>query len=304
MKALINPKVFVSYSHDNEEHKAWVLKFSTDLRRHGVDVVLDQWDARLGDDLLFFMEQGLSTSNLVLCICSDKYIEKTNTNKGGAGYEKKILSADLMRDGAKNYIIPIIRNNTIDKKLPTFLSGALYLDFEDNCDYYNSYSTLLERIFDEDIKSKPALGENPFKSDKISRDISYEIDVKKVQFYNPMFEGRASFDYKKNNGNYVIGTGEYEFSTHWSSAGMGSIHCYRDQVKRLGYNPSFKDYPSLDKIKEFDFSSRCRTVREGEIVILENRHNKFVAIKVTKVFYNSVDIDHLLEFDYKIYSGL
>lgn len=304
MEELVYPKVFVSYSHDSEEHKAWVFKLSANLRRHGVDVVLDQWDARLGDDLPFFMEQELSSSNLVLCICSDKYVEKSNTNKGGAGYEKKILSADLMRDGAQNYIIPIIRNNTTDKKLPTFLSGALYLDFEEDSCYYNSYRALLERIFDEDIKSKPALGKNPFKSDKISRDISYETDVKKIAFYNYTFEGKASFDYTKNNGNYVIGIGEYEFTTHWSSAGTGSIHCYSDYVKRLGYNPKFQEFPSLDKIKEFDFSSRCRTIREGEMVILENNYNKFIAIKVTKVFYNKEDIDHLLEFDYKIYNGL
>lgn len=38
----------------------WVLKLATDLRKHGVDVFLDQWDARLGNDLAFFMEQGLT----------------------------------------------------------------------------------------------------------------------------------------------------------------------------------------------------------------------------------------------------
>lgn len=302
MEELENPKVFVSYSHDSEEHKEWVLKLSSDLRRHGVDIILDQWDVRLGDDLPFFMEQGLSFSNLVLCICSEKYVEKSNANKGGVGYEKKILSADLMKDSSKNYIIPIKINNNNDK-LPRFLSGTLYLDFDNN-DYYDSYRKLLERIFNQDIKAKPPLGESPFKSDKISKDISCDINIKKTQYNNPIFEDKVSFDYTKNDGNYVIGIGEYEFATDWSTAGMGAIHCYKDHVKRLGYNPKFKDYPSLDKIKEFDFSSRCRTIREGEIVILENNYKKFMAIKVTKVFYNNVDIDHLLEFEYKIYNGL
>lgn len=49
-----HPKVFISYSHDSEEHKNWVLKLATHLRDHGVDVVLDQWNVRLGDDLPFF----------------------------------------------------------------------------------------------------------------------------------------------------------------------------------------------------------------------------------------------------------
>lgn len=39
-------------------------------------------------------------------------------------------------------------------------------------------------------------------------------------------------------------------------------------------------------------------------MILENQHCKFAAIKVTKVFYNLTDIDHLFEFKYKIYSAI
>ena len=50
-----NKKVFISYSWDSEEHKNWVLKLATDLRSHGVDVIFDQWDARLGKDLPFFL---------------------------------------------------------------------------------------------------------------------------------------------------------------------------------------------------------------------------------------------------------
>ena len=38
------PVVFVSYSHDSEAHKAWVLKLATDLRSNGVDAILDVWD--------------------------------------------------------------------------------------------------------------------------------------------------------------------------------------------------------------------------------------------------------------------
>ena len=40
------PKVFISYSHDSDAHKQWVIDLGTRLRRHGVDVVLDHWDTR------------------------------------------------------------------------------------------------------------------------------------------------------------------------------------------------------------------------------------------------------------------
>jgi hypothetical protein len=48
-----HPKVFISYSHDDMEHKLWVKELATLLRSHGVDIILDQWDLRLGSDLAF-----------------------------------------------------------------------------------------------------------------------------------------------------------------------------------------------------------------------------------------------------------
>ena len=79
-----HPIVFISYSWDTEngcnKHKEWVYKLATDLRHHGVDVILDQYGVRLGDDLPFFIEQGLSKSHLVLCICSENYVKKAPAN--------------------------------------------------------------------------------------------------------------------------------------------------------------------------------------------------------------------------------
>ena len=141
----------------------WVLKLATDLRKHGVDVFLDQWDARLGNDLAFFMEQGLTSSQLVLCICSENYVRKANLGKGGVGYEKRILSADLMSGTNIDYIIPIIRNNK-NKTLPNFLSGIKYADFSVDENYLSIYTELLARIYNEDLKRKPDLGNNSFSS--------------------------------------------------------------------------------------------------------------------------------------------
>ena len=51
------PTVFVSYSHDGEEHSDWVLQLATRLRSNSVDVILDRWNLRLGQDLAAFMEK-------------------------------------------------------------------------------------------------------------------------------------------------------------------------------------------------------------------------------------------------------
>lgn len=296
-------KAFISYAWDNEEHINWGLKFATDLRRHGIDAILDQWDARLGNDLSFFMEDGLTSSHFVLCICSDKYVEKANGGIGGAGYEKRIIASEMLSSDNVSFIIPIIKGNTLKGKLPTFLSGLKYVDF-DSRNYYDCYQELLERIYDEDLKMKPPLGSNPFVSTSISDQITSKLNMEIIMFQNPSIEGTVSFDYKKNSGSYIIGGGTYAFITQWSECGNNSIHCYRDHVFRLGYNPTYKDFPSPDEFINFDFSSRARSVNVGEIVLLENQNHKFAAIKVTKVVKRTEDINHLLEFDYKIYKDI
>lgn len=300
---IINPKLFISYSWDTKEHKEWTLKIATDLRSHGVDVILDQWDARIGNDLPFFMEQGLTTSHIVLCICSEQYVQKANEGIKGVGYEKRILSTELLNNTNKNYIIPVIRNNSPSPKVPIFLSGIKYIDFDD-VNYFNCYCELLERIYNEDIKKKPPLGRNPFIGNDISDRITTKLSLEKIEFQNPNMNGMISFDYKKNSGAFIIGLGEYSFNTRWSECGSDSIYCYKDSIKRIGYNPQYTEFPKLGDFNDFDFSSRAKSLKIGEVILLENNSNRFAAIKILKVFKNSTDINHLLKFEYKIYNIL
>ena len=119
------PKVFVSYSHDGEGHSNWVLQLATRLRYNGVDAILDKWNLALGQDIAAFIEKGLSKSQRVLCICSENYIKKANGLKGGVGFEKKIMTAEIMVDLNSDWVIPIIRNNPGNDKVPNFLKGSL-----------------------------------------------------------------------------------------------------------------------------------------------------------------------------------
>lgn len=298
-----NIRAFISYAWVNDEHNSWVLKLATNLRRHGVDVILDQWDARLGNDLAFFMEQGLTSSSFVLCVCSDNYNIRANEGIGGAGYEKRIIASGMINAANKQFVIPIIKDNHQMAKVPTFLSGLKYVDF-DSRDYFDCYKELLERIYDEDLRKKPALGVNPFAFTSISDQITIQLNIEEMQFHNPELAGTVSFDYKRNNGVYIIGEGKYAFNTKWSACGNNSVYCYKDLVRRLGYNPDYKEFPIPNEIVSFDFSSRAKAVNVGEIVMIENHYCKFAAIKITNVVRRTEDINHLLEFEYMIYQDI
>ena len=73
------PTCFVSYSWDSEEHKAWVRQLATALRSAGVDVRIDQWDARFGMDVPKYMEERIRFSDYVLLVCTPEFAERANT---------------------------------------------------------------------------------------------------------------------------------------------------------------------------------------------------------------------------------
>lgn len=136
------PRVFISYSHDSPLHKTWVLKLAFDLRKSGVDAVLDQWDLSPGDDIAVFMEQGLRNAARVVVVCSNEYVRRANAGLGGVGYEKMIVTAQLIEDLGTKKFIPIIRDSG-DPPVPTFLGYRLYIDFEDDTKYLTSLDALL-----------------------------------------------------------------------------------------------------------------------------------------------------------------
>ena len=295
-----HPKLFISYSHDNDKHKTWTLKLATDLRQHfGVDVMLDQWDLRIGGDLSLFMEQGLSESSLVLCICSDEYVRKANAGIGGSGYEKMILTKSLLKNTNIDYIIPVMRCNA-DKDLPVFLGTKLYIDFSEDSEYLSKLGELLARIYNEDIASKPPLGENPY-SKKEANYITIKTDVEKSSYHNPQLEGTVSFDFKNNSGRFTIGSGDYEFVTQWSECGGNTIYAYRDSVKLIGYCAEQTSIPDSKDFSCFDFTSRTRTISVGEVVIFMNHYNRFAAVLVTDVAVMPREKKGRLSFAYKIY---
>ena len=155
------PKVFVSYSHDSQEHKKWVLDFATRLRNTGVDAILDQWDLRPGDDLPHFMERNLTAADRVVMVCSERYVEKANAGAGGVGYEKMIITADLLKTIDSNKVIPIVRQKGTHT-LPTFLRSKLFLDFSRDDQFEFSFDELIRTLHNAPLFVKPAVGNNPF----------------------------------------------------------------------------------------------------------------------------------------------
>ena len=157
-----NPKVFISYSHDSPEHKQWVSELAARLRKNGIDAILDQWDLGLGDDITRFMERGIIHADRVLVICTDKYVEKANSDEGGVSYERMIVNSELLKNLGTDKFIPIIRESSGKEKTPAFFGTRFYADFREDNRFDAECEKLIRALHKIPIVEKPPLGKNPF----------------------------------------------------------------------------------------------------------------------------------------------
>jgi hypothetical protein len=156
------PIVFISYSHDNEPHKQWVLQLAADLRARGVDALLDQWDLSPGQDVAAFMESSITAADRVLMICTQKYVEKAEKGDGGVGYERLIVTGELVARIDTKKFVPLVRQASEPANIPKFLGSRLYIDFSDDAAYSAKIEELAREIHGTPARTKPPLGPNPY----------------------------------------------------------------------------------------------------------------------------------------------
>lgn len=278
------PRVFTSYSHDDQAHKDWVLRLADRLVRNGIDVLLDQWDMRFGSDLPRFMETGLTGADRVLAICSANYVEKANHGQGGVGYEKMILTGQLMRNVTSDRIIPVVRNNPHEPLLPIFLSTRFFVDFRRDENFEPHYAELLRELHGQPVVPRPALGSNPFT--QVVPEAEPRVSFGSERYVSPALSGVVNFDCSNNNGRYVVGAGDFLFETAWSGPSSDSIIAYSDppSIRTIALvTGRQKEISELADASAYDTSSRVRRPQLGEIVVWQNTAGYYLATKIEKV---------------------
>jgi hypothetical protein len=160
----IIPKIFISYSWSTLKHEEWVVRLAERLVVDGVDVVLDKWDLKAGQDKHTFMESMVQSPDIskVLMICDKKYAEKANNKTGGVGTETQIISPEIYNNIAQEKFIPIVaeRDENGKEYLPTFLKSRIYFDLTSGS-FEPEYDKLLRNIFGRPSYSKPQIGKAP-----------------------------------------------------------------------------------------------------------------------------------------------
>ena len=93
-------------------------------------------------------------------------------------------------------------------------------------------------------------------------------------------KGRCTFDYSNDDGIVAIGDGEALFETRWSRAGGDSIHAYNDPatIDAIALATGANQISDVRDAARFDYSSRSRTPREGQVLLLRNVQGLYAAL--------------------------
>ncbi|MCF6403731.1 toll/interleukin-1 receptor domain-containing protein [Chitinophaga filiformis] len=153
--------VFISYSWDDEPHKAWILNLANKLTQSGIHVILDRYDLRAGSNMTRFMEQAVIKADRVLLIMTPTYKEKADDRKGGVGYESSIISQQIYEDQDSEKFIPVIRKGTFKDASPTFIKHLISHNMTDDSKFEKDFEELLRVIYDQPVIIRPPLGKKP-----------------------------------------------------------------------------------------------------------------------------------------------
>ncbi|MBE7432987.1 MAG: TIR domain-containing protein [Anaerolineales bacterium] len=160
-----NPKLFISYSWSSPEHEQWVLNLATELRENGVDVILDKWDLKEGQDSDAFMEKMVTDEGVkkVAMICDKTYATKADKREGGVGTEAQIISRKIYERTDQNKFVAVVAEKDDNDKayLPTYYRSRIYIDLSDRNLYTKNFDQLLRWVFDKPLYQKPDVGKTP-----------------------------------------------------------------------------------------------------------------------------------------------
>ncbi|MEL7195613.1 MAG: TIR domain-containing protein, partial [Bacteroidota bacterium] len=198
------PKVFISYSWDSEEHKAWVLALANRLRQDGVDVILDQFSLSAGQNLRIFMEDSVKKADKIILILTDEYKRRADNREG---YEYSLIYSKIDNESKTKFLL-ILRQGTPRSAVPVFLRSFVHVDMRDEVEPEQAYEFLLRSVYlKENAKDISEGMEQKVETPPISTDsiiIALADDPKSTPNFKKVLLGAIEDAAILNNGEVVV----------------------------------------------------------------------------------------------------
>ncbi len=165
------PRLFVSYSWTTPAYKDRVRDLAGELRSAwDLDVRLDQWHLRTGEDPFHFMESEIVAADKVLIVSDAEYARKADGRTGGAGTEAQILTPELYRQGGGDdaggplpkYAVAVTEYADDGTACtPTFYGGRIYIDLTDPTRRAEKVEEIARWAHDQPLHVAPPVGGRP-----------------------------------------------------------------------------------------------------------------------------------------------
>lgn len=158
-------RVFISYSHDSDEHRQRVLDLANALRRQGIDAWIDRFEPWPAIGWPLWMERQIAAADRILVVCTPTYrkrfdrLEKAPGVGRGVAWEGLLLRNWLYEDldGRLGRTGAVIFEGTGTKAdIPQALSGQT--SFSESADHAQLVAFLLGR---PEVVAAPIAGDAP-----------------------------------------------------------------------------------------------------------------------------------------------
>ena len=211
---IVTPKVFISYSWTVQDK---TIELANRLLANGIDIILDVYDLKDGQDKYAFMEQSVNdpTVNHVLIICDKTYAEKANARAGGVGDETVIITPEIYGNAKQTKFIPVIfeKDENGNAYRPTYIKSRIYVDLSDENSYEAEYEKLLRDLYHKPLFQKPALGRKPEWLENETVDLSSIRDgIKQLKGITNVTSSKADFLIRRISDDFINAAKLYKIS--------------------------------------------------------------------------------------------
>ncbi len=142
------PKVFISYSHDSDDHQERLFELSEKLRSEGIDCNIDQYEMAPPDGWPRWMRNQIKSADFVIVVCTETYerrYEGAETLGMGAGvkWEGAIITQQLYEaEGQNEKFIPVVFYPADLKHIPLEMRGGTWYRLDNETGYELLYRQL------------------------------------------------------------------------------------------------------------------------------------------------------------------
>jgi len=156
------PLVFISYSHESDEHAARVRGLTASLARDGCDCRLDV-HKDTDEDWPLWMKNQLLVTDFILCVVTPAYTLRFDDRElpdvgRGVGWEAGLIRRLLYNSKLRNKrIFPVIFDSLLFNHIPLELQG--YAPFV--LDSEAGYETLLRKLLNRPLYLPTPFGSAP-----------------------------------------------------------------------------------------------------------------------------------------------